>query len=147
MVTVCIWLGVPLFPTAQLCTCLSSINYHDNHLLGCSYGPLHIRRHDALTYILFHSMLLDNPGVLREQKVSVDNQSQPGDMYYPDFCQGHLAFFNAFAIISQASVSAGAAAAGEALKDKQHETNVRRTVLSPDCEDYWGVDSFCQRHP
>ena len=60
VVAVCIWLGVPLFPTAQLCTCLSSIDYRGNHLLGCSYGPLRIHRRDALTYILFHSMLLDN---------------------------------------------------------------------------------------
>ena len=113
-------------------TCSSSIDSYGDHLLGCSYGPLCIHRHDALTCILFHSMLLDNPGVLREQRVSGDNQSRPGDLYHPDFCQGRPAFFDVSvrntlspSIISHSSVSAGAAAAaGEALKDKQHENNV-----------------------
>ena len=132
VVAVRIWLGIPLFPTAQLCSCSSLIDSYGDHLLGCSYGPLRIRRHDALTRILFHSMLLDNSGVLREQRVSGDNQSRPGDLYHPDFYQGCPAFFDVSvrntlspSYISQASVSAGAAAAaGEALKDKQHEANV-----------------------
>ena len=94
VVAVHIWLGIPLFPTVQLCSCSSSIDSYGDHLLGCSYGPLRIRRHDALTRILFHSMLLDNPGVLREQRVSGDNQSRPGDLYHPDFCQGCPAFFD-----------------------------------------------------
>ena len=87
VVAVHIWLGVPLFPTAQFCTCSSSIDSYSDHLLGCSYGPLRICRCNALTYILFHSVLLDNPGVLHEQKVSGDNQSRPGDLYHPDFCK------------------------------------------------------------
>ena len=60
---------------------------------------------------------------------SGDNQSQPGDLYHFDFCQGCPAFFDVSvrntlspSFISQASFSAGAA--GEALKDKQHEANV-----------------------
>jgi len=69
VVAVRIWLGVPLFPIAQLCTCSSSINSYGDHLLGFSYGPLRIHRHDALTDVLFHSMLL------YELKVSGDNQS------------------------------------------------------------------------
>ena len=77
-------------------------------------------------------MLLDNPGELHEQRVCGDNQSWTGDLYYPDFCQGYPAFFNvsvcntlSVSIISQVSVSAGAAtAAREAFKDKQHEANV-----------------------
>ena len=53
VVAVHIWLGIPLFPTAQLCTCSSSINCYGDHLLGCSYGPLHICRYDALTCICY----------------------------------------------------------------------------------------------
>jgi len=75
-------------------------------------------------------MLLDNPGALHEQRVSGDNQSRPGDLYHPDFCQGCPAFFDVSvcntlspSLISQVSVFA-AAADGEALKDKQHEANV-----------------------
>ena len=75
VVAVRIWLGISLFPTAQLCTCLSSIDSYGDHFLGFSYGPLRICRHDALTCILFHSMLLDNPRVLCEQRVSGDYQS------------------------------------------------------------------------
>jgi len=63
-------------------------------------------------------MLLDNPGVLREQRVSGDNQFRPGNLYHPDFCQGHPAFFDvsvhntlSSSVISHASVSTGAAAA------------------------------------
>ena len=53
-------------------------------------------------------------------------------MYHPDFCQGCPAFFDVSvrntlspSFISQASVSA---AAGEALKDKQHKANVVATA-------------------
>ena len=55
VVAVCIWLGVSLFPIEQLCTCASSIDPNDDHLLGCPYGPFRIRRHDGLASILFHS--------------------------------------------------------------------------------------------
>ena len=87
MVIVGIWLCVPLFPTAQLCVCSSSIDSLGDHLCSGSYGPLHIRRHNALTSILFHSMLLEISGVLHELKVSGDNQSPPGDFYHPDFAR------------------------------------------------------------
>jgi len=127
-----IWLGIPLFLTAQLCTCSSSINSYGNHLLCCSYGPLCIRRHDALTYILVHSMLLDNLSVLHEQRVSGDNRPnlvictiqisakaiQLSSMLLP------LHSLSIYYFSGVSAVSAGTAAAGEALKDKQHETNV-----------------------
>ena len=58
--------------TAQLCVCSSSTDSFRHHLLGFSYKGLW---HDALTFILFYSMLLGNPGVLHEQRVSGDNQS------------------------------------------------------------------------
>ena len=75
---------------------------------------------------------MDNPGVLCEQRVSGDNQSHPGDLYHPDFCQGRPTFFDISvrntlspSISSRASVSArAAAAAGEVLKDKYLENNV-----------------------
>ena len=70
--------------------------------------------------------------MLHQQRVSGDHQSQPGDLYHPNFCQGRPAFFGVSvcntlspSIISHASVSAGAAAAtGEALKGKHHKNNV-----------------------
>jgi len=76
-------------------------------------------------------MLLDNPGVLCEQRVCGDNYFWPGDLYYSDFYQGHLAFFDIFVCNTHAFVSAGTATAtGRALKDKYHENNV---VTAGDC--------------
>ena len=47
-----LWLGVTLFPLSPLCTCLSSIDSFGDHLLGCSHGPMRIRRHDTLVNII-----------------------------------------------------------------------------------------------
>ena len=65
----------PLFPTTQLRVCSSSIDSYGDHLLGCSYGLLHICKHDALVSILYHSLLLHNSAVLHELRVSGDHQS------------------------------------------------------------------------
>ena len=54
------WLGVSLFPSSPLCTCLSSIDCFGDHLLGCSHGPMKICRHDALVSILHHALLQDH---------------------------------------------------------------------------------------
>ena len=40
-----IWLGVSLFPLSPMCTCLTTIDNFGDHLLGCSQGPMRIRRH------------------------------------------------------------------------------------------------------
>jgi len=66
-----------------------------------------------LTLNLLYSILLDNLAVLQELRISGDNQFRPGDLYHPDFFQGHLAFVNVSvhitlsSIISHASVSGG----------------------------------------
>ena len=52
-----LWLGVSLFPSSPLCTCLSSIDCFGDHLLGYSHGPNRIRRHDALVKIPHHALL------------------------------------------------------------------------------------------
>ena len=59
-------LGIPLFPSLPLCTCLSVIDQFGDHLLGCSHGPLRIQRHNALVSVVHHALLQDHPGVLRE---------------------------------------------------------------------------------
>ena len=119
-----LWLGVPLFPLLPLCTCLSVIDQFGDHLLGCSHGPLHIQRHDALVSIVHYALLQDHPGVLREQSIASD-QSHPGDIYHPDFTLGRPAYFDLSvrcttqpSFISAAASKAGvAAAAGEEAKD------------------------------
>ena len=60
-----LWLGIPLFPSLPLCTCLSVIDQFGDHLLGCSHGPLRIQRHNALVSVVHHALLQDHPGVLR----------------------------------------------------------------------------------
>jgi len=76
-----LWLGVSLFPSSPLCTCLSSIDHFGYHLLGCSHGPTRIRRHNALVSILHHALLQDHPEALKEQRASFDDNSRPGDIF------------------------------------------------------------------
>ena len=52
-----LWLGIPLFPSLPLCTCLSVIDQFGDHLLGCSHGPLRIQRHNALVSVVHHALL------------------------------------------------------------------------------------------
>ena len=80
-----LWLGVSLFPPSPLCTCLFSIDYFGDHLLGCSHGPMRIHRHDALVSILHHALLQDHPGALKEQHASFDDDSRPGDTFIQIF--------------------------------------------------------------
>ena len=61
-----LWLGVSLFPSSPLCTCLSSIDCFGDHLLGCSYGPIRIHCHGASISILHHALLPDHSGALNE---------------------------------------------------------------------------------
>jgi len=80
-----LWLGVSLFPPSPLCTCLSSIDCFGDHLLGCSQGPMRIRRHNALVSILHHALLQDHPGALKEQLASFDDNSRPVDVFHPEW--------------------------------------------------------------
>ena len=85
-----LWLAIPLFPSLPLCVCLSVIDQFDDHLLGCSHGPLRIQHHNALVSIVHHALLQDHPGVFRQQGISSD-QSRPSDIYHPDFNLGRPA--------------------------------------------------------
>ena len=91
-----IWLGIPSFQSSPplLCQCGSFIDLCGDHLLGCSHGPLRIRRHDALRDVVFHSLLLDNTSTRREQRISGDSSDRPGDIYHPDFSDGKLTYFD-----------------------------------------------------
>ena len=130
-----LWLGIPLFPSLPLCTCLSVIDQFGDHLLGCSHGPLRIQRHNALVSVVHHALFQDHPGVLREQGISSD-QSRPGDIYHPDFHLGRPAYFDLSvrsttqsAVISSASSQAGVAAAvGEIAKDNQYQDIVEEIL-------------------
>ena len=133
-----IWLGVSLFPLSSLCTCLSTIDNYGDYLLGCSQGPMRIRRHDALVNIIYNALSQDHPGVLREQRASYDDGLRPGDVFHPNFQHGHPAYFNVSircttqsAFISSCASCAGvAAAAGEVAKDEKHLAAVEK--VGPD---------------
>jgi len=129
-----LWLGVTIFPESPLCACLSSIDSFGDHLLGCSHGPMRIRRHDALADIIYKALLQDHPGVLKEQRVSYNDALRPGDIFHPDFQHGRSAYFDISvrsttqpAFISLSSTCAGvAAAAGELAKDEKHLAAVEK---------------------
>ena len=55
---------------------------------------MRIRRHDALVDIVCHALSQNHPGVLKEQRVSYNDYSHPGDVYHPDFQFGRLAYFD-----------------------------------------------------
>ena len=59
---------------------LLHIDSFSNYLLGCSHGFMRIHRHDGLVSIL-HALLHD-PGVLKEQCASFDDNSHPGDCFH-----------------------------------------------------------------
>ena len=58
-------------------------------------------------------------GVLKEQCVSYEDHSRPGDVYHSDFQYGRLAYFDVSAR-STSSCTGVAAAAGELAKDQRH---------------------------
>ena len=55
---------------------------------------MHIPQHDALVNIVYHALSQSHTGVHKEQRISGDDQSQPGDVYHPDFQHGRPAYFD-----------------------------------------------------
>ena len=106
----------PSSSSAIRCPCGQVINVCGDHVLGCGFGPLRIK---SLCEVIFHNLLIDNPGVLREQHCSF-NRGGPTwrcVLYHPDFVQGKPAFFdvtvrNSFTntCVNNCSFQAGAAA-------------------------------------
>ena len=98
-----------------------------------SHGPLRIQCHDALVTVVYHALLQDHPGVLREQGIASSDRSHSGDIYLPDFSLGCLVYFDFSvrcttqpAFISSAASQAGvAAAAGQVDYRKAEFDNVR----------------------
>jgi len=46
---------------------------------------MRIRRHDALVDIVCHTLSQSHPGVIKEQHVSCEDHSSPGDVYHRIF--------------------------------------------------------------
>ena len=129
------WLGRHIFPHPVRCVCRQTIDNYGDHVLGCRHGPLRIKRHDALSEVVWHTLLMDNKGVLREQRCGTNNNNRPGDVFHPDFSFGKPGYFdvsvrNSFQsqFLSRASEHPGAAGeAGELDKDDKHEKDVTAT--------------------
>lgn len=131
-----IWLGVNIFSSSPnpLCACGTPIDSKGDHLLGCGFGPLRTRRHNALCSIVWHALLQDNANAKCEQRVTGDSQIRPGDVYHPDFTNSRPTHFDISvrnttqsSTINRASESAGVAASeGEASKDEKYELIVER---------------------
>ena len=133
-----LWLGIPLFPSdlgSKRCFCGQILDQFGDHLLGCGHNNLRIRRHDTLSDVLFHALLVDNANCRKEQRCSSDNSTRPGDVFHPDFDQGRPTYFDITvrnslqpSYIVQAAHHAGVAAgAGEQEKDQHHEAQVTAT--------------------
>ena len=128
-------LGCPIFPSSPSsirCPCGQVIDVYGDHVLGCGFGPLRIKRHDARCEVIFHNLLIDNPGVLREQHCSFSKGDRPGDVYHPDFVHGNLPFLmlqSGIPLLRLSSITAHfkqepAAETGEMAKDLRHDANV-----------------------
>ena len=119
------WLSIPFFDSSHLCSCGSTLDPHGDHLLGCGLGPLRIRRHDVLTYILFQALLQDNHHVKREQCIF---GLSAGDIFHLDFSDDKPTYFDISVrksllpqFLSRASLVAGiASSAGEMDKDAKY---------------------------
>ena len=91
-----LWLGIASFPVdpPTRCPCGSQIDPLGYHLLSCGHGPWRIQRHDALRDTLYQALLLDNPEVVREQRLSGLTKKRPGDLFHPSFANGRPTFFD-----------------------------------------------------
>ena len=79
-----LWLGIPLFPSdlgSKRCFCGQILDQFGDHLLGCGHNNLRIRRHDTLSDVLFHALLVDNANCRKEQRCSSDNSTRPDDVF------------------------------------------------------------------
>ena len=81
-----LWFGIPILSSLQ-CSCGRVIDCFGDHL-GCGYGSLRSKRHDALRDIIYHELLVDNKGGQLEQRCGPDTNSRLGDVFHPDFADG-----------------------------------------------------------
>ena len=55
---------------------------------------MRIRCHNALCDIIYYALLEDSADVCREQGVSGESASRPGDVFHPDFHNGRPIYFD-----------------------------------------------------
>ena len=128
--------------------CHQLVDHFGDHLIGCSHGLLRIRRHNALCDIIYYALLEDSADVRREQGVSGESASRPGDVFHPDFHNDRPTYFDISVIHSgiithsrSASLPGFAALKGEMEKDARHRDLVEDAggVFFPLVVDNFGV--------
>ena len=100
-----------------------------DHVLACGHGSLRIKRHNAISEVIWHALLVDNRDSKREQKCGGESNNRRGDVFHPDFLEGRPAFFDVSvrnsiqpSYVSKAAIKSGAAAeAGEIEKDEKND--------------------------
>ena len=141
-----LWLGIPVFPEADpnLCSCHQLVDHFGDHLIGCSHD---IRRHNALCDIIYYALLEDSADVCREQRVSGESASRPGDVFHPDFHNGRPTYFD---ISVRSSAHSGvilclfsglAALKGEMEKDAR-QLKLLGCVFPTSGRQLWSLDSL-----
>ena len=79
---------VSFFDTCHLCSCGSTLDPHEDYMLGCGHGRLCFHWYDAFAYypiILFQALLQDNSQIKREQYIFVSYDVIPRDTFNPEF--------------------------------------------------------------
>ena len=126
------WLGISIFTDSQQaarCPCGHVMDCFGDHVLGYGHGLLRIIRHNAISEVIWHAMLVDNRDSKREQKCGWESNNRPGDVFHPDFLEGRPPFFDMSvgnsmqpSYVSKAAIKPGAPAeAGKIEKDEKHD--------------------------
>ena len=138
------WLGCRICPHPVRCVCRQTIDEYGDHVLGCGHGQLRIKRHDALCEVAWHTLLMDNRGVIREQwcaQVIISDQETCFILISVWASQGTLILVKEARSLQSQFLSKAleypgqTGDAGEIDKDGKHEEEVNAAsfILSPYC--------------
>ena len=79
---------------SPLYTCGQYIDCFGDHLIGCGHCPCAYDVDDALCNIIYHALLEGNSEVRREQRISGESTTRPGDVFHPGFCNGSATWYD-----------------------------------------------------
>ena len=97
VIAIRIWLEISLFsfpPLSLKCVCGQVLDSFGDHLVICGHGPFPIKRHDALSEVIYPALLTENKYAKREQRCSGNDSSRSCDIFHPDFLLGLPGFFD-----------------------------------------------------
>ena len=101
----------------------------------------------ALVDIICHALSYNHPGVLKEQRVSCEDHSRPGNVYHPDFQYGCAAYFelSVWSITQCSYISSALSCVGVtamAVDQGPHTSRCCRCDFSPGGGNLWRVVIF-----